>query len=61
MRDNYAIVFNNADALTPEELEGFFPSGLGGNILHQENHKGVAGRDCVAECGRSDGSGATPP
>ena len=28
---------------------------------HQENHKGVAGRDCVAECGRSDGSGATPP
>ena len=33
MRDNYAIVFNNADALTPEELEGFFPSGLGGNIL----------------------------
>ena len=21
---------------------------------HQENHKGVAGRDCVAECGRSD-------
>jgi len=31
--DNYAIVFDNADALTPEELEGYFPSGLGGNIL----------------------------
>ena len=29
--------------------------------LHQENHKAVAGRDCMAECGRSDGSGATPP
>ena len=31
--DNYAIVFDNADALTPEELEGYFPPGLGGNIL----------------------------
>ena len=28
---------------------------------NQENHKGVAGRDCVAECGRRDRSGATPP
>ena len=33
LRDNFAIVFDNADALTPEELEGYFPPGLGGNIL----------------------------
>ena len=33
MRDNYAIVFDNADALTPEKLECYFPPGLGGNIL----------------------------
>jgi tetratricopeptide (TPR) repeat protein len=33
LRDNYAIIFDNADALTPEELEGYFPPGLRGNIL----------------------------
>ena len=27
------IVFDNADVLTPEELEQYFPPGLGGNIL----------------------------
>ena len=27
--DNYAMVFDNADNLTPEELEQYFPSGLG--------------------------------
>jgi len=33
LRDNYAMVFDNADALTPEELESYFPPGIGGNIL----------------------------
>ena len=33
LRENYAMVFDNADNLTPEELEQYFPSGLGGNIL----------------------------
>ena len=27
------MVFDNADTLTPEELELYFPPGLGGNIL----------------------------
>ena len=31
--DTYAMVFDNADNLTPEELEQYFPSGLGGNVL----------------------------
>ena len=30
-------------------------------MTHQENHKALAGRECVVECGRSDGSGTTPP
>jgi len=33
LTDNYVIVFDNADVLAPEELECYFPPGLGGNIL----------------------------
>ena len=33
LRENYLIVFDNADILTPEELEQYFPPGLDGNIL----------------------------
>ena len=31
--DSYAMVFDNANNLTPEELEQYFPSGIGGYIL----------------------------
>ena len=43
LRDNFAIVFDNADALTPEELEGYFPPGLGGNIL-------ITSRNSAMQC-----------
>jgi hypothetical protein len=33
LKDNYAMVFDNADALSPAELEAYFPSGQRGNIL----------------------------
>jgi hypothetical protein len=39
--DNYVIVFDNADNLTPEELEPYFPSGLGGNILITSRNSGL--------------------
>jgi len=39
--DNYAMVFDNADNLTPEELEKYFPSGLGGNILITSHNSGL--------------------
>ena len=41
LRDNYVMVFDNADNLTPEELEEFFPSGLGGNILITSRNSGL--------------------
>jgi len=41
MGDNYAMVFDNADNLTPEELEQYFPSGLGGNILITSRNSGL--------------------
>ena len=31
--DQYAMVFDHADSLTPEELERYLPSGSGGSIL----------------------------
>ena len=43
LRDNYVIVFDNADILTPEELEQYFPSGLGGNIL-------ITSRNSAMQC-----------
>ena len=39
--DNYAMVFDNADNLTPEELEVYFPSGQGGNILITSRNSGL--------------------
>ena len=39
--ENYAMVFDNADNLTPEELEQYFPSGLGGNILITSRNSGL--------------------
>ena len=33
LKENYAIIFDNADTLSPSELEAFFPPGQGGNIL----------------------------
>jgi hypothetical protein len=41
LRENYAMVFDNADNLTPEELEQYFPSGLGGNILITSRNSGL--------------------
>ena len=38
---NYAMVFDNADNMTPEELEQYFPSGLGGNILITSRNSGL--------------------
>ena len=35
------MVFDNADNLTPEELEEFFPTGLGGNILVTSCNSGL--------------------
>jgi len=33
LEENYIIVFDNADVLSPAELEAYFPPGRGGNIL----------------------------
>ena len=38
---NYALVFDNADNLTPEELEQYFPPGLRGNILITSRNPGL--------------------
>ena len=35
------MVFDNADHLEPEELEQYFPSGLGGNILITSRNSGL--------------------
>ena len=33
LKENYVIIFDNADALSPAELEAYLPPGRGGNIL----------------------------
>jgi hypothetical protein len=33
LKENYMIVFDNANVLSPAELEAYFPPGRGGNIL----------------------------
>ena len=33
LKDNYAMVFDNVDVLSPAELEAYFPPGQRGNIL----------------------------
>jgi len=43
LKENYVIVFDNADILTPEELEQYFPPGLGGNIL-------ITSRNSAMQC-----------
>ena len=43
LRENYVIVFDNADVLTPEELEQYFPPGLGGNIF-------ITSRNSAMQC-----------
>ncbi|KIJ92618.1 hypothetical protein K443DRAFT_648912, partial [Laccaria amethystina LaAM-08-1] len=43
LKHNYVIVFDNADVLTPEELEQYFPSGLGGNIF-------ITSRNSAMQC-----------
>jgi hypothetical protein len=43
LRENYVIVFDNADILTPEELEQYFPPGLGGNIF-------ITSRNSAMQC-----------
>jgi tetratricopeptide (TPR) repeat protein len=43
LKDNYVMVFDNADVLTPEELEQYFPPGLDGNIL-------ITSRNSAMQC-----------
>jgi len=33
LKENYLLVFDNADVLSPAELEAYLPPGRGGNIL----------------------------
>ena len=33
LKENYAMVFDNADVLSPAQLEAYLPPGRGGNIL----------------------------
>ena len=33
LKENYIMVFDNADVLSPAELEAYLPPGRGGNIL----------------------------
>ena len=33
LKENYIMVFDNADVLSPAELEAYLPPGKGGNIL----------------------------
>ena len=43
LRENYVVIFDNADVLTPEELEQYFPPGLDGNIL-------ITSRNSAMQC-----------
>jgi hypothetical protein len=43
LKDNYAMVFDNADVLSPAELEGYFPPGQRGNIL-------ITSRNSTMQC-----------
>ncbi|KIJ90249.1 hypothetical protein K443DRAFT_68260, partial [Laccaria amethystina LaAM-08-1] len=33
LKENYILIFDNADVLSPAALEGYFPTGMRGNIL----------------------------
>ena len=41
LKENYAMIFDNADNLTPEELEQYFPPRLRGNILITSRNSGL--------------------
>ena len=43
LKENYALVFDNADTLSPSDLEAFFPPGQGGNIL-------ITSRNSIMRC-----------
>ncbi|KIJ94991.1 hypothetical protein K443DRAFT_35333, partial [Laccaria amethystina LaAM-08-1] len=43
LKESYAMVFDNADALSPSELEGYFPPGQRGNIL-------ITSRNSTMQC-----------
>ena len=43
LKANYAMVFDNADVLSPAELEGYFPPGQRGNIL-------ITSRNSTMQC-----------
>ena len=50
LRDNYVIVFDNADILSPEELEHYFPPGLNGNILLTSRNSAMQCLTSPANC-----------
>ena len=50
LRDNYVIVFDNADILSPEELEQYFPPGLNGNILITSRNSAMQSLTSPANC-----------
>ncbi|KIJ94074.1 hypothetical protein K443DRAFT_37057, partial [Laccaria amethystina LaAM-08-1] len=43
LKENYAIVFDNADSLSPSKLEAFFPPGQWGNILITSRNSNMRG------------------
>ena len=43
LKENFAMVFDNADALSPAELEAYFPPGQRGNIL-------ITSRNSTMQC-----------
>ena len=43
LKENFAMVFNNADVLSPAELEAYFPPGQRGNIL-------ITSRNSTMQC-----------
>ena len=50
LKENYVVVFDNADILTPEELEHYFPPGLGGNILITSRNSAMQCLTSLANC-----------
>ncbi|KIJ92922.1 hypothetical protein K443DRAFT_25461, partial [Laccaria amethystina LaAM-08-1] len=43
LKENFAMVFDNADVLSPPELEAYFPPGQRGNIL-------ITSRNSTMQC-----------
>jgi len=57
----YHVCKSRRSKKTQQREEGNIPSFCAACPVHQENHKCVAARDGVANCGRNDGCGATLP